>query len=90
MPELASKLADTIAQRVIAEHQALAARWLDRLRPLVTVKSNEIFPSPRLLDHIPELITRIGSYLGAPNHQDIAANSAVVIKAQELGVLRYS
>lgn len=90
MAELATKLADTIAERVIAEHRVLAARWLERLRPLMTVAPNEIFPSPSLLDHIPELITRIGHYLGAPNHEDIAANSAVVRKAQELGALRHA
>jgi signal transduction histidine kinase len=54
------------------------------------VKPNEIFPSPSLLDHIPELITRIGGYIGTYDHEDIAANSAVVSKAQELGALRHA
>ncbi len=90
MPELASGFAELIAQRLIDEHRTLAARWLDRLLQLVEVKPNEIFPSPSLLDHIPELITRIGRYVGAYDHEDIAANSAVVTKAQELGALRHA
>jgi len=90
MPELASGFAELIAQRVIDEHRTLAARWLDRLRQLVAVKPNEIFPSPSLLDHIPELIASIGRFIGAYDHEDIAANSVVVVKAQELGVLRHA
>lgn len=90
MRELASGFAELIAQRVIDEHRTLAGRWLDRLRSLVTVNADDIFPSPSLLDHIPELITRIGRYLGAYDAEDIAANPAVVLKAQELGALRHS
>ena len=90
MPELASGFAELIAQRLIDEHRTLAVRWLDRLRQLVPVKPNEIFPSPSLLDHIPELITRIGRYVGAFDQEDIAANAPVVAKAQELGALRHA
>jgi signal transduction histidine kinase len=90
MPELASGFAELIAQRFIDEHRALAARWLDRLRELVPVTADEIFPSPSLLDHIPELITRIGEYIGGHDREDIAADSAVVSKARELGALRHA
>ena len=90
MPELASGFAELIAQRMMQEHRALASRWLDRLRPMVTVKPDEIFPSPSLLDHIPELIARIGRHVGALDREDIAVNSSVVMKAQELGALRHA
>ena len=90
MAQLAGDFASTISQCVMAEHRALAERWLDRLRALLTVTPEQIFPSPSLLDHIPELISRIGQYLGAPDTEDLAANSAVVLKAQELGALRHA
>ena len=90
MPELTSKVAERIADRVIDEHRTLAVRWLDRLRHLVLVKPNDIFPSPTLLDHIPELLARVGKSIGASDREDIAADSAVVMKAQELGALRHT
>jgi signal transduction histidine kinase len=89
MPQQEPLSGAVIAQRVVEEHQLLARRWLDRLRPLVNVEPHKIFPSQTLLDHIPELITRIGTYLGNFDHDDIVANSAVVAKAQELGELRF-
>ena len=88
MPQLATEFSHRISERVIEEHRALAGRWLDRLHQLVSVEADEIFPSPSLLDHIPELIARIGRFLGDYDHEDIATNSAVLVKAQELGVLR--
>jgi signal transduction histidine kinase len=90
VPSHLSQFAAEVAHRVAEEHRGLAGRWLERLKPMVTVEPNEIFPSVSLLDHIPDLIQRIGEYLGSEGHEDIAANSAVVMKAQELGDLRFS
>src|SRR4051812_22657582 len=79
-----------IAARISAERLTLAARWLSRLRELLTVTANEVFPSEQLLDHIPALVGEIAGYLAAPTEEEIAANAAVMEKARELGLLRYS
>jgi len=72
-----------------AEHALLAARWFARLRDLLPVGANEVFPTDSLLDHIPSLIVDISGYLRAPESEAIAANTAVVEKARELGTLRH-
>jgi signal transduction histidine kinase len=81
--------AEVIADRIAAEHALLAARWFARLRDLLPVDANEVFPSDRLLDHIPSLIVDISEYLKAPEEQAIVANTVVIEKARELGVLRH-
>src|SRR3954451_536618 len=78
-----------IGQRIGAERVAIAARWLTRLREMLTVAANEVFPSEELLDHIPSLVDEIARYLMAPADEAIAANSGVMDKARELGLLRH-
>jgi signal transduction histidine kinase len=78
-----------IAQRIQGQQTELSARWLDRLNALLAVSVFEVFPSEQLLDHVPALIHEIGQYLCAPDDQEIAANTAVIEKAREFGMLRY-
>ena len=78
-----------IAARMTAERLSLSAKWLGRLRELLTVAANDVFPSEQLLDHIPSLVDEIAGYLAAPAEEAIAANAAVMDKARELGMLRY-
>jgi signal transduction histidine kinase len=78
-----------IADRIAAEHALLAARWFARLRELLPVGAEEVFPSDSLLDHIPALILDVSDYVRAPEEQAIAANTLVVEKARELGALRH-
>ena len=78
----AEHYADVMAQRMNAERLVLASRWLARLRDLLTVTANEVFPSEQLLDHIPSLVDEIAVYLSAPADQEIAANAAVMDKAR--------
>jgi signal transduction histidine kinase len=78
-----------IGQRMTTERLTLASRWLARLRELLTVTPNEVFPSEQLLDHIPLLVDQIARYLSAPADEEIAANAAVMDKARELGLLRH-
>ena len=80
---------EAMADRIAAEHALLAARWFARLRDLLPVGANEVFPSDSLLDHIPSLIVDISLYLKAPEDEAIAANTLVVEKARELGTLRH-
>jgi signal transduction histidine kinase len=85
----AEDYAAVIAHRIAAERLTLSARWLARLRELLTVAANEVFPSEQLLDHIPSLVSEIARYLAAPAEEAIAANTAVMEKARELGLLRH-
>ncbi len=81
--------ASAIAGRISVERFTLAGLWLGRLRDLLTVTANEVFPSHQLLDHIPSLVEEISGYLAAPADEEIAANAAVMEKARELGLLRH-
>nr|MBA2302425.1 hypothetical protein [Acidobacteriota bacterium] len=86
----AADFADLIAERIRAEHVSISARWLDRLRAFLSLDANDVFPTDRLLDHIPALIHEVGAYVSAPEAESVAANTAVISKAQELGALRHS
>jgi signal transduction histidine kinase len=79
---------DVIAERMRVEHRALAARWFERLLDLLPVDARDVFPTHSLLDHIPALILEIGGYLRQPEDA-IAANTAMLDKARELGALRH-
>ncbi len=85
----AGSYAGVVSQRLAAERTTLAKRWLARLEDLLTVDARQVFPSEQLLDHIPELIAEIARYVHAPAEEEIAANSAVIDKARELGMLRH-
>jgi len=85
----AEHYAGIVSQRVAAERHTLAGEWLRRLNRLLTVEPNDVFPSPQLLDHIPALIGEIATYLRAPADEEIAANTVVIEKARELGILRH-
>jgi signal transduction histidine kinase len=79
-----------IAARLRGQSQSLAMLWLARLDDVLTVEPQEIFPTSDLLDHIPQLIQQIADYVGAPEIEELAANSGVVAKARELGLLRHA
>jgi len=79
-----------IASRMVAERLSLSERWLSRLREVLTVNANHVFPSEQLLDHIPSLVDELARYLAAPADHAIAANAAVMDKARELGLLRHA
>jgi signal transduction histidine kinase len=78
-----------IGARMRAEHQSLAARWLDRLNELLPVSTDEVFPTQSLLDHIPALILEIATCVADADTDEFVANTFVLDKARELGELRY-
>ena len=82
--------AETISKRLLAESRPLSLRWLERLDDLLDVERADIFPTDALLDHIPQLIQEIAKYVLSPGTEEVAANSAVVTKARELGMLRHA
>jgi signal transduction histidine kinase len=86
---ITTKFEDQIAERMRVEHRALAARWFERLLDLLPVEARDVFPTERLLDHVPALILEISRYVGQPEVDAIAANTAILDKARELGALRY-
>jgi signal transduction histidine kinase len=80
---------ELIAERMRVEHRTLAGRWLDRLADLLPVDAYDVFPTDSLLDHVPALIREISGYLRQPDEKTIAANTAMIEKARELGTLRH-
>src|SRR4029079_17007045 len=72
------------------EHRTLANRWFERLLDLLPVDAREIFPTESLLDHVPALILHIVLYVRHPKEGWIAANTAILDKARELGSLRHA
>jgi signal transduction histidine kinase len=86
----AAGFGDLIAGRISAENVPIAVRWLERLRGLLTVEANEVFPSEQLLDHIPALIQNVADYIRSPETEAVAANTSITAKARELGELRHS
>jgi signal transduction histidine kinase len=85
----ASPAHEFLARQLHLAHRRIAEEWLERMEALLTVGRNEVFPSTQLLDHIPALIDEIANFLEAPADSGIAANTAVMAKAAELGNLRY-
>jgi signal transduction histidine kinase len=81
--------AEILAERIESERVRLAQSWLDRLKTVLSVEPNDVFPTDKLLDHIPLLLWEIARYLRAPKSEEIAANVAVIDKARELGQLRH-
>ena len=88
-PHVAHDFGSQIAERMVAAHQTLAAKWLERLNALLPVDANDVFPTDHLLDHIPSLIVEIAEYLREPRREEFAANTLMMSKARELGELRY-
>lgn len=87
---ISTEFDDIIAERMRAEHHALAARWFERLVDLLPVDARDVFPTESLLDHIPDLILQIGAFLRQPDAGAIAANTEILAKARELGALRHA
>jgi signal transduction histidine kinase len=90
VPNTLDTYADIVARALATERAAVAEQWLVRLHQLLEVGPNEVFPTSELLDHIPALIEAVAVYMRAPEHEEIAANTVVIDKARELGVLRHA
>ena len=86
----AAAFGNQIAERISAEHVSISVRWLERLRGLLTVEANEVFPTEQLLDHIPGLIQDVADYIRSPETEAVAANTSITAKARELGQLRHT
>jgi signal transduction histidine kinase len=85
----ASPAHEFLARQLHVAHRRIADEWLERMAAMLTVGPNDVVPSNQLLDHIPDVIDEIANFLEAPADSGIAANTAVMAKAAELGELRY-
>ena len=83
-----SATVDHFASRLAADHRIRPRPGWSGSTPCWPSKG-DVFPSHQLLDHIPELLKEIAAYLRAPADQEIAANTGVMTKAGELGLLRF-
>ena len=63
--------------------------WLHRISDRVQLEPNRVFPTDKLLDHVPLLIEGIADYLEEPA-AEVGVDMPVVGKAMELGALRHS
>jgi len=82
-------LAYAIAERLRDAQTDLAARWLGRIAERVALAPNRVFPTDELLDHVPLLIVGIADFIEDPT-LTVAADSAVIRHAMDLGALRLS
>lgn len=67
----------------------IARRWLERVAARVAIEREYVFPSEDLLDGIPLLVEGIATLLN-DEPGDLTADLQVILKARELGQLRYS
>ncbi len=74
---------------VIGIYSSAEGRSFERLLDLLPVDARDVFPTESLLDHVPSLILEISAYLRQPEEEAIAANTAILEKARELGALRH-
>lgn len=82
-------LAKALADKMRSSRDELTHRWLDRISARVSLDPNRIFPTEALLDHVPLLILGIADYIENPE-KVILSEVPVVVKAMELGELRFS
>src|SRR5688500_13269867 len=80
-------LATQLANRIREEREELTRRWLERIAARVAIDPNRVFPSDKLLDHVPILMDGIADYVENPA-EEISADVPVIAKAMELGALR--
>lgn len=81
--------AEILGERIQEETTALASRWLEALARVLPVEVGEVFPGQNLLDHVPHLLHEVGGYLRVPAAEEIGANTSVIEKARELGIMRH-
>lgn len=81
-------LACAIAERLRDAKADLAGRWLARIAERVALTPDRIFPTQELLDHVPLLIEGIADFVEDPA-LTVAADSAVIRHAMDLGTLRH-
>lgn len=81
--------AGSIATVLKEGSEEIARRWLERVAARVAIDREFVFPSEDLLDGIPLLVEGLGRLLSDPS-RDLTIDLPVILKARELGQLRYA
>lgn len=81
-------LALELAKRLRSARVELTERWLGRIADRVSLSPDRVFPTSKLLDHVPLLIAGVADYIESPA-AEITTDVPVVAKAMELGALRH-
>ncbi len=76
-----------LADLLVRESETIVHTWLKRVADRVTVDDNFLFPSEDLLDHVPLLVEGIARAVAGS--EPISVDTPVVLKAKELGKLRF-
>lgn len=82
-PTTTSSIADFLER----ESGEIVRQWLERVADRVTVDERFLFPSEDLIDHVPLLVEGMARAL--LGDEPISVDTPVVIKAKELGKLRF-
>ena len=77
----------SIADLLMRESEDIVRQWLARVSDRVTVDERFLFPSEDLLDHVPRLVEGIARAVRGT--EPISVDTPVVLKAKELGKLRF-
>lgn len=76
-----------LARIIAQESETIVHAWLKRVADRVTVDEQFLFPSEDLLDHVPLLVEGIARAVAETG--PITVDTPVVLKARELGRLRF-
>ncbi len=87
-PPASCALTQTLAAKLRESRTDLAERWLERITSRVTLPADRVFPTDKLLDHVPSLIGEIADYLENPA-DDVEGDTPVLAEAVQLGELRH-
>jgi signal transduction histidine kinase len=77
----------SLADLLVRESEEIVRQWLARLSDRVTIDERFLFPSEDLLDHVPLLLEGMARAL--VSREPITVDTPVVLKARELGKLRF-
>lgn len=64
-----SSFAAFLGERIAARRHAIAAEWVEILDGQLDVDRRELFPSETLLNHIPDIIERVASFVASADSQ---------------------
>lgn len=82
-------LAAPLARRMRDARDELAGVWLERLVDRVALPAGSVFPTERLLDHMPYIVSGIADFVENPANP-IPSDTPALAYAMELGALRHS
>jgi signal transduction histidine kinase len=83
-----SSIGSLLGNRLRERADQIAAEWLARLLERLPERPNDIFPERNLLDHVPELVERIGTSLSSATAPEDVLSADVLHELRLLAQLR--